>query len=569
MSQGTSAGTPPEPGPGSFGGRLAPSREPDPVQLEITATWGVTGLEPVLRACLARDGSLVACGQGSEIGLYEPLTGLPLPRLKAGRDAILSLALAPDASWLVAGSGSADEWVTLRLYRRGKKWKLERKIQAHYATTALAIAPDGEVFASGGGEDDGSLKLWSAEGNELWSRDAEGSQIAELSFSPDGRQLAVARWGGNEEWAGQTELWSREGQLLWAFPGPVGGAPRAVGFSPDGQHVLSCWPEGLHLLRDGASSHFLPGQSCCDQDLEGGIPACRAWFGQGLVRAGPLVLGWGPDLKLWRDGELVWRLAPLPTVQGLAVTRDRILTAGKGALTLRDLQGNELASHPATGDYPALGFSLRAAMGAWGTSQELVVLDLRSGDLLARSSEHNLAARVGNELVLGRLQVHPTWQLDCPAPFDDLVAPLNRLDPEGVSCFLPGADGLRKVRLADGLVLQAYPWSWFPQGSALRGPYLTAWNGGWLARWNPSTGELVDQYQVNSTGMVAFTPSGERALVLWGGWARLWDFEEKRELSALNLMLGADTATALGAVDERTFLAGTLKGLLHRLELRA
>lgn len=538
------------------------------MQLEITATWGVAGLEPVLQACLAQDGSLVACGQGPEVGLYEALTGQPLPRLKAGRDSILSLALAPDASWLVAGSGSADEWVTLRLYRRGKKWKLEKKIQAHYATTALAIAPNGVVFASGGGEDDGCLKLWSAEGNELWSRDTEGSQVAGLAFSPDGRLLAVARWGGNEDWAGQTELWSRDGELLWAFPGPVGEAPRAVGFSPDGNRVLSCWPEGMHLLRDAASSRFLPGQSSCDQALEG-APARQAWFGPGLARAGPLVLSWGPDLKLWREGELLWRLAPLPTVQALAVTGDRILIAGKGALSLRDLQGNELASHPAAGDYPELGVSLRAAMGAWGTSQELVVLELDSGELLARSSEHNLAARVGSELVRGRLQVQPAWQLDCPANFDDLVAPLNRLDAEGASCFLPGVDGLRRVRLADGSVLQAYPCSWFPKGSALRGPYLTAWNGGWLARWNPSTGELVDQCQVNSTGMVAFTPSGERALVLWGGWARLWDFGAKRELSAINLMLGPDTATALGAVDENTFLAGTLKGLLHRLELRA
>lgn len=538
------------------------------MHLEITATWGEAGLEPVLRACLAGDGSLLACSQGTEIGLYEPLTGRPLPRLKAGRDAILSLALAPDASWLLAGSGSADEWVTLRLYRRGKKWKLERKIQAHYATTALAIAPDKDVFASGGGEDDGCLKLWSAEGNELWSRDTEGSQVADLSFSPDGRHLAVARWGGNEEWAGQTELWSREGQLLWAFPGPVGGAPRAVGFSPDGRHVLSCWPEGLHLLREGASSRFLPGQSCCDQALEG-APARQAWFGPGLARSGPMVLGWGPDLKLWREGELLWRLAPLPAVQSLAVTGDRILIAGKGALILRDLLGNELASHPAAGEYPQLGVSLRAAMGAWGTSQELVVLDLGSGDLLARSAEHNLAARVGNELVPGRLQIHPTWQLDCPASFDDLVAPLIRLDPEGASCFLPGADGMRRARLTDGSVLQAYPWSWIPMGSALRGPYLTAWNGGWLARWNPATGELIDECQINSTGMAALTPSGERALVLWGGWARLWDLGEKRELSALNLMLGPDTGTALGAVDENTYLAGTLKGLLHRIELRA
>lgn len=106
-------------------------------------------------------------------------------------------------------------------------------------------------------------------------------------------------------------------------------------------------------------------------------------------------------------------------------------------------------------------------------------------------------------------------------------------------------------------------------GSALRGPYLTAWNGGWLARWNPATGELIDECQINSTGMAALTPSGERALVLWGGWARLWDLGEKRELSALNLMLGPDTGTALGAVDENTYLAGTLKGLLHRIELRA
>jgi hypothetical protein len=535
------------------------------MHLEITATWGVAGLEPVRRACLASDGSLVACSQGNEVGLYEPLAGHALPRLKAGRDHILSLALAPDASWLVAGSGSADEWMTLRLYRRGRKWKLEKKLQAHYATTALAIAPDGQVFASGGGEDDGGLKLWSAEGHELWSQETEGSQVADLAFSPDGRQLAVARWGGNEEWAGQTELWSRDGQLLWAFPGPVGAAPRAVGFSPDAQHVLSSWPEGLHLLRERASSQFLAGQSSCDEALQG-APAHQAWFGPGLTRAGSLVLGWGPDLKLWREGELLWRLCPLPTVEALAVAGQRILIAGKGTLTLRDLQGAELASYPAAGDYPRLGISLRGAMGAWGTNKELVVLDLAAGELLARSPDHNLAARVGDRLVPGRLQVHPAWQLDCPVPFDDLVAPLHLLDAE--SAYLPGADGLRRVSLVDGQALQSYPWSWLPGGSALRGSYLTGWNGGWLARWNPSTGELVDQCQVNSTGMVAFTPSGERALVLWGGSARLWEMGEKRELAALSLMLGPDTATSLAAVDESTFLAGTLKGLLHRLELR-
>ncbi len=127
---------------------------------------------------LAPNGEWLALAEHNQILLQQVLTRKEIARLQAGAAPITCLAVAPDSSWLVAGSDVADEWFTLRVYARQEQgWELASEFEAHQRTDAVAIA-DGTTFASGG---DGVLTLWSHEGGDLWSSEPGAPDCHETS----------------------------------------------------------------------------------------------------------------------------------------------------------------------------------------------------------------------------------------------------------------------------------------------------------------------------------------------------------------------------------------------------
>ncbi|MCE7871822.1 WD40 repeat domain-containing protein [bacterium CPR1] len=518
----------------------------------MKATWGeeASGSES---AVLSDDGQWMAVASGSEIAWRAALTGQELERLEAGSTRVLCLALAAESSFLLAGSDEGQE-VTLRRYRRQEEsWTLDSEFEAHRSTTALAVARDGQVFASGGGE--GIFTVWSREGADLWSAEGPGA-IGALAFSPDGNQLAVAR-------PERVEVWSREGEPLWSAS--AGSQPLALAFSPDGQWILSSWPEGLQRMRSG-EVEASPGLHFVGPALEPqAVFSGQTWFGPGVSSGGALRLCCRQGLDVWRDQYRLWRSAP---VEELIVGSGRILSCGGQQLVVRDSQGHELARHRSSSNLGKLGFSPGGRLGGWCTSTELVVVELEGGSVLARAPQRNLAFEVGNRLEFAKLLVYPDWKLESEVSLEewsDVVAPKHVLAGLDQICLPLPEGGYRRARLRDGETEQTFYWSCQVDRHQVRGSFLVAWNHEAIVRWRLETGELVDVTPCPSAGLagVAVSPDAQRAMALSEGWARLYDLSEQKLLGSLCLLQGGDSPTVVAAFDQDSFLVGMSQGRLH------
>ncbi len=174
-----------------------------------------------------------------------------LPGLHAHSEyrAVGALAFSPDGKYLVAGFGSKRLFASGALPAPLKVWKvatrrLMGRLTGHInSCLALSFSPDGKLLASG--SRDGTVILWStatwkqAQTLENPDRDAptrrsgwQGS-VEDLAFSPDGKTLALASFGGT------VQLWDvATGKLLETLKGHSS-AVSAVAFSPDGRTLAS------------------------------------------------------------------------------------------------------------------------------------------------------------------------------------------------------------------------------------------------------------------------------------------------------------------------------------------
>ena len=106
---------------------------------------------------------------------------------------------------------------------------------------ATAFSPDGSLLVSAG---DRSLTIWSCRPDYVRVLDRTGESYRGLSFSPDGKTLAL----GAED--GTVHLWdmpsARERVILRGHVGSI----RGVAFSPDGSLLVSASQEGRVVLWD-------------------------------------------------------------------------------------------------------------------------------------------------------------------------------------------------------------------------------------------------------------------------------------------------------------------------------
>jgi WD40 repeat protein/serine/threonine protein kinase len=192
------------------------------------------------------DGTRLAGGtEDGRISIWSLLDWRELNSFALHRASVRCLAFSPDSSRLAAGDSLAN--VTI--------WNTERSFPpvacrgSRDEVYALAFSPDGTIVASGGR---GACKFWDPANGRLLLDLETGDFVTGLTFSPDGRRLAVSSQKAFSP--GQVHLWDldygRGIQTLRGFAAPVGG----VCYSADGR-FLAClshdWQIGIWDLPTG------------------------------------------------------------------------------------------------------------------------------------------------------------------------------------------------------------------------------------------------------------------------------------------------------------------------------
>jgi WD40 repeat protein/tetratricopeptide (TPR) repeat protein len=161
---------------------------------------------------------------------------------------VSALAFSPDGKYLVAGFGMKNLYSATSYPNPLKVWevatrRLVRRLNGHTRfCVAVDFSRDGSLLASAG--HDGKAIVWSTETwrpvHTLMNRDrgtldtdSGRAQVQDVAFSPDGKTLAMASYGGS------VQLWDVvTGKLLESLKGHSN-AVGAVAFSPDGRTLAS------------------------------------------------------------------------------------------------------------------------------------------------------------------------------------------------------------------------------------------------------------------------------------------------------------------------------------------
>lgn len=105
--------------------------------------------------------------------------------------------------------------------------------------SALSFSPDGRQLAVGA--DWGRLQLWDvARRVRLWSLELEGSDVSDPAFSPDGRFVAVGTYGSGTVWL----VDRRTGRIIDHRQVSAFGCG-SVAFSPDSRYLITPSTGGL------------------------------------------------------------------------------------------------------------------------------------------------------------------------------------------------------------------------------------------------------------------------------------------------------------------------------------
>jgi WD40 repeat protein/beta-lactamase regulating signal transducer with metallopeptidase domain len=194
----------------------------------------------------APDGrTLRAAGGGGTVS-WDVATGLT--RAPAGKDLATAIAQAPDGA--IYATGGPDGMVHLIDSATGRELGV---VKGHDgAVASVAFSPDGRVLASGG--HDGKVCLWDAATRRpVGTFSTQPLPVSCVAFSPDGRTISAATCGEREESPGHVVLWD---VATGRQRGVLRGHERAVAsvaFSPDGRLIATAGSDGIVRLWESGS----------------------------------------------------------------------------------------------------------------------------------------------------------------------------------------------------------------------------------------------------------------------------------------------------------------------------
>lgn len=241
--------------------------------------------------------------------------------------------------------------------------------------TALAISPDGKLFASAG--NDGRVQLWDpANGRKLRSLSTHRSAVTGVAFSSDGKRLISV--GRDTEIHASDAATGQLGQILQGHEHPI----RTVAASPDGRFFASAGEETRIMLWDASTNKL-------SKIFNGHID-----FVNGLAFSsdGKLLASAGADGRV-----LIWDVAtnkPIRTLQGHSGAVNKVVFNSTGKLLASVGQdGRVIIWQVATGQ-PAEVFqghkgAVRAVafsrdgqtLASAGEDAQVMLVDVKSGKL--------------------------------------------------------------------------------------------------------------------------------------------------------------------------------------------
>ncbi|MHB8627515.1 MAG: nSTAND1 domain-containing NTPase [Aggregatilineales bacterium] len=213
---------------------------------EIRRFYGQRG--GIYGVAFSPDGrTALSVGFEGAVIVWDVATGQAIYHLQGHENGIDCVAVSPDGRHAV--SGSFDH--TLRLWDLNYGQVIRTFKGTQSWVDSVAFSPDGRTAMSGA--QDGSAILWDVQsGQELrrFQDDVPGQGIFNLSFSPDGRTVALPTGNFASTAPGEVILWNvQTGQEIRRFKGHQAGVDGAY-FSPDGRSVLSCSLDGVMILWD-------------------------------------------------------------------------------------------------------------------------------------------------------------------------------------------------------------------------------------------------------------------------------------------------------------------------------
>jgi WD40 repeat protein len=186
---------------------------------------------------------LISVGPGAGLRVWDAATGQPaFPSRVAGP--LRAVAADPDGKWILVSLGERKEdrqGPALLLRVRGANGQRDGLLEGPDSpVTALAFAPDGETFASGGYQSN-DIWLWDAAAGApklILANAAGGCSVEQLLFRPQGRLLAVAAidWLATSGSDGLILVWDVvDRKQVLSLPGGA----LALAFHPGGRRLAS------------------------------------------------------------------------------------------------------------------------------------------------------------------------------------------------------------------------------------------------------------------------------------------------------------------------------------------